>query len=153
MTSTIYSPDSCDLVPQRHNYDCGVAALATVARIQGKGEALPYDKCQDLLQAQPGSGTDEDRLREVSENYLTVQSAGENTYDGGLAIACIWFYETKPTTGSAHLVVFLGVDENGDVHYYCPHRDRIVQEELSGLELRNTAGTHNNWTINFEMPS
>ena len=89
-------------VKQEDTYSCGVAAVATVARLLGRDD-LTYAACRTALNPQPKTGTEQEDIlafarREFGDAFV---SGGADTYHKGLAIASITHFETRPE-GSGH---------------------------------------------------
>lgn len=128
---------------QSNDYSCGPACLAFVSALAGR----PFSELDILasVDARPRQGTDNLALvawcRENLPEY--TRAAGEDLYEGGLAIANI----SNPLTGCGHFVVLLG-RQDGVLKVWCPAMGSCsIAEER--LVWRSGCGGYRNWAINF----
>ena len=134
-------------VPQQDDYSCGAACLATVARLYQLA-AVDYDAFRVLLDPNPETGSSALKMAEVSRGYLPVESLGEDSYNGGVAIANI-------TEDEGHYVVFLC--RKGDrVIYYDPYEHEVLVKDIDQINWMSDpswtskTGYHlRRWSINF----
>ena len=135
-------------VPQRDDYSCGAACLATVARLYQMGTA-DYAAFRALLEPDPETGSCALKMAEISRGFLPVESIGEDSYTGGIAIANI-------TEDEGHYVVFLC--RKGDrVIYYDPYEHDVLVKDIDQINWMSDpswtskTGYHlKRWSINFE---
>jgi hypothetical protein len=129
-------------VRQRDDYSCGVACLATVARLYGVAET-DYDALHLLLKPSPDMGSCHLKMAEVSRALLPFAGAGEDCYAGGIAVAYI-FDEDED-----HYVVFLS-QKDGAVIYYDPYEHRLFIKNHADINGVATLRTLKNWVVNFQ---
>ncbi len=127
-------------VRQLDEYSCGPAALATVSKIYQLG--LSYDELRFEADPDPLTGTSCEVMEAITANFFPAESAGENTYQGGVAVACII------QGGEGHYVVLL--EKEGDkVLYYDPYEHELVIEKIANIDWHNGDHSNKNWTVNF----
>ncbi len=105
-----------------------------------------------LLKLSPRTGTEHEELLAVSQHFLKVQSAGENSYTNGMAIANL---RRKATIrhkgggpGRGHYVLLLG--KWGErIRLYCPLLGVCLWLDETDFEWCNGAGTLRQWSLNF----
>jgi hypothetical protein len=138
-----YMPVFDDLfVRQRDEYSCGVACLATVARLYGVVET-DYDALRVLLNPCPDMGSCHLKMAEVSRDLLPFAGVGEDCYAGGIAVAYI-FDEDED-----HYVVFLS-QQGDEVIYYDPYEHRIFIKNRAAINGVATLRSLKNWVVNFQ---
>lgn len=127
-------------VRQLDDYSCGPAALATVSKIYQLG--LTYDDLHFEADPDPLVGTSEQVMTRITADFFPAETAGENTYQGGVAIACII------QGGEGHYVVLLE-KENDKVIYYDPYEHELVIEKIDKIDWANGDRSSKNWAVNF----
>lgn len=127
-------------VRQQDDYSCGPASLATVAKLYEVG--LDYDEIRKLVQPSPVDGTSQPKIAEVAAKILPFETAGEATYQGGIAVANIM------QEGEGHYVVFLA-KEGDKVVYYEPYWHELVVEDITKIEWHSGDNRVQKWSANF----
>lgn len=128
-------------VRQEDGFSCGVACLATIAKLYEIPE-VDYTLLRQLLAPQPQEGISNKKMIDISKTYLPFESAGENCYTGGIAIANI-------TEDEGHFVLFL-CRENDRVIYYDPYEHKLIESRLSDINWVSETERLKNWAINFQ---
>lgn len=130
------------LIAQHDDVSCGPACAATVSAICGAG--LDYEFWRKALQPGEGEGCDNDDFAACLAARLPCASCGENTYEGGVAIANIIH-----DSGDGHYVVFLA-EKDGAVIYYDPYDDALVETPLADINWRSGWTGLKNWALNID---
>lgn len=127
-------------VRQQDEISCGPACLSTVAKLYGVA-GVDYPFFRGLLDPCPKVGSCNFKMADVSRAYLPFESAGEDAYAGGIAVANI-------TEDEGHYVVFLHLDGDSLV-YYDPYDHDIFTKPLSSLNWISESGHLRRWAINY----
>ena len=145
-------PQNC-WVKQPHEMpgriECGVFCFEAAAKFLGRDD-LTYDVIKKALNPRVGIGTEQLDILNYAIQEFDGVTGGSETYQGGLAIASIVHFSIKPE-GTGHYVVFLGLDEDQNIHYYCPWLTDIVTMPFKDLKWTNSDGEYIRWTCNFPV--
>lgn len=126
---------------QQDEFSCGPACLATVAKIYGIGN-VDYQFFRNSLNPIPTVGSCNLKMVDVSRAHLPFESAGEDSYKQGIAVANII------DGGEGHYVVFLA--RKGDkIIYYDPYEHDIVVTTMEKMKWISESGHLKRWSINF----
>lgn len=125
---------------QRDEYSCGPACLASAAALYNI-TAPDYDKFRTALNPNPVTGSDNLDMAAQAEKYLPFVSAGEDIYQGGIAIANIIQEE-------GHYVLFL-CRAGERVIYYDPYHHVLVEDDINAIEWISESGHLKKWCINL----
>lgn len=128
-------------VRQQDNISCGPACLASAARIFGV-TGTGYADFRALLNPDPEIGSLNEDLAGVCATVLPYHSAGEHTYDGGVAVANIMF------EGEGHYVLLLA-RAGCDVIYYEPFHHELVIDRIGNLDWISESGHLKKWSANL----
>ena len=139
------------LVPQQTDHTCGIACLQTVARLL-KSPVFPTRYMKPRLGTTVRDGTSVAAMTNWAKQRLPFESAGENTWTGGLAIALTSYLE-EDQTETGHYEVFLGrIDDR--IVSWCPWLATV--STLPEAEIRWQAHPHHphettytRWSLNF----
>lgn len=127
---------------QRDEISCGPACLATVAKLYNVKD-VDYDFFHALMDPDPAVGSCNFKLAAACEKYLPFDSAGEDVYKGGIAIANVI------DRGEGHYILLLG-KKGGDVVYYDPYDHAIRTEPVARLDWISESGHLKKWAVNFK---
>ncbi len=126
-------------------YTCGPACLVAVNRLVGTEVFYEHDIAEELG-ALPGIGVDHNDLTNWSiKHTLPVNSHGEHTYKGGVAIANI----KNPVSHIGHFVIMLGV-RNNIYRYYCPLFGEVFEKHGDDILWENMNGELKHWAVSFD---
>ncbi len=125
---------------QRDEYSCGPACLASAAALYQITSA-DYDKFRADLRPNPRTGSDNFDMAAEAEKHLPFVSAGEDIYQGGIAIANIIQEE-------GHYVLFL-CREGARVIYYDPYHHVFIEDDIAAIEWISESGHLKKWCINL----
>lgn len=128
-------------IRQPDDFSCGVACMTTIANIYGITGA-DFDALRKILNPTPEYGVPNEDMIKTAKNWPCFESAGENIYTGGVAIANIFDDE-------GHFVVFLK-QEDDQILYYDPHDHILVTKHVDDIVWVSGDGLHLRWVINFK---
>jgi len=129
---------------QLDDYSCGPAALTTVARLFDVEK--DYLFFRNLMDPCPRIGSIPEKMAAGAKAHLPYTGHGENTYQGGIAIANI-IHVSDVEEG--HYVVFLDRRDDAFV-YYDPYDHAVMQVARGDLRwISDDDPPLVEWTINF----
>jgi len=117
--------------------------MATI--LQLLGIHFPAGTLLSHIGAKPLVGTENDHIVKWAIEFMPVSSHGEDTYQGGLAMANI----QNKDSGIGHYVVLLGVQDDL-IRYWCPLLGSVFEEKEEDIIWKNSTGEVIRWSINFE---
>lgn len=128
-------------IRQQDDISCGPACLASAAKIFGI-QGTGYADFRAILNPDPDVGSVNEDVAGLCAATLPFHNAGENTYNGGAAVANIMF------EGEGHYVLFLAREGN-DVLYYEPFHHELVIERIDKLDWISESGHLKKWSANL----
>lgn len=129
---------------QKDDYSCGPACLTTIGNLYGIAQTN-YTMLREILEPNTEVGSCNFKMAEVSRDFFPVESDGEDTYHGGVALANIMQEE------EGHYVIFL-TQENDKVIYYDPYHHELVIDRLADLEWVSESKHLTRWSVNYAPP-
>ena len=148
------------LTPQRNDYSCGPACLATIARLHGCDK--DYKFFCELLEPKANTGSHPLAMVDAAALYLPMTSSGEKIYDGGLGIGYIVYQDSEKSPWRKqdnidHYIVLLAKCDN-DIFYYDPWDDQVYQHDVRKMRWHSTFSwpcmpeKFERWSVNFKTP-
>ncbi len=142
----IIKPAPAHFIRQKDDFSCGVACLATAARLYRRRRP-DYHHFRKELNPVPEIGTTADAMSAASLRHLPVAAIGEESYQNGIAVALI--IHGAGAAAEGHYVVFLCSDGT-NVIYYDPYDHQIIEKKISEIVWHGDYEPLERWSLNFQ---